>query len=87
MQKLRNLIRRASCENELAVGIEGQAIDLGSVRINQVARLGGGVGPGVPSKTQRYKAHSTRAGHSTLPHLPPPHLCPHQHHSMPLLSR
>ena len=48
MQKLRNLIRRASCENELAVGIEGQAIDLGSVGINQVARLGGGIGPGVP---------------------------------------
>lgn len=83
MQKLRNLIRRASGENELAVGIERQAIDLGGVCIHQVARLGGGIGPGVPSTTQGYKAHRTQAGHSTPPRLSP---APPSAASTPLLS-
>lgn len=69
MQKRKNLIRRASCENELAVGIEWQAIDFSGVCIHQVAWLGGGIGSGVPSTTQSYKAHSTHTGHSTLPNF------------------
>jgi len=44
-----DLIGRTRGEDELAVGVEAQAVDLGSVSIDRVAGFGRGVGPGVPS--------------------------------------
>lgn len=43
------LISRTSGKNELAVGVETQAVDLGSVSVYCVAGFGCVVGPSVPS--------------------------------------
>ncbi len=43
------LISRASGENELAVGVETETVDLSSVSVHRVAGCGCVVGPSVPS--------------------------------------
>ena len=50
-----HLIGRASSQDELAVGVEGQAVHLGGVGIHCVARLGGVVGPCVPAAAKQTK--------------------------------
>lgn len=44
-----HLICRASGQDELAVGVEGQTVDLCSVSVHCVAGLGGVIGPCVPA--------------------------------------
>lgn len=44
-----HLICRASGQDELAVGVEGQAVDLRSVSVHCMAGLGGVVGSRVPA--------------------------------------
>lgn len=55
-----HLICRASGKNELAVRIERQAVDLSSVGIHCMARLGGVVGPRVPTVPKTDKSTSVR---------------------------
>lgn len=50
-----HLIGRASGQDELAIGVEGQAVDLGCVGIHCVARLGVVVGPRVPAVPKQTK--------------------------------
>lgn len=44
-----HLICRASGQDELAVGVEGQTVDLCSVSVHCVTGLGGIIGPCVPA--------------------------------------
>lgn len=44
-----HLICRASGQDELAVGVEGQAVDLRSVSVHCMAGLGGVIGSCVPA--------------------------------------
>jgi len=50
-----HLICRASGQDELTVGIEGQAVDLRGVGVHCVAGLGGVVGPCVPAGPKQTK--------------------------------
>lgn len=51
-----HLICRAGGQDELAVGIEGQAVDLCGVGVHCMAGLGGVVGPRVPAGPRHTEA-------------------------------
>lgn len=60
-----HLIGRASGQDELAVGIEGQAVDLSSVGIYCMAGFGGVVGACVPAVPKKTKAPLLRKKNET----------------------
>lgn len=55
------LVSRAGGQNELAVGVEAQAVDLRGVSLHRVARFGRVVGARVPSEGGRRRVRAGRA--------------------------
>ena len=65
-----DLVCRAGGQDELAVGVEGQTVDLCSVGVHCMAGLGRVVGPCVPAETEMSKVNDR--GSQTFSHLGPP---------------
>ena len=59
----KHLVCRASGQDELAVGVEGQAVDLSGVSVHRVTGLGGVVRASVPAVCTQYKRILDIKGH------------------------